>query len=472
MADERIGCQTPSQAFVLPYELTDGARAVEIYNSTGYKAQEWQELLLYDILAFNDDGLWVHTSFGYSLPRRNGKNEVVTIREMYGLMELGEQIMHTAHRTSTTHTAWERLLNRLKKAGAKIVSSYRASGKEHIELENGGKIEFRTRTSKGGLGEGYDLLVIDEAQEYQDDQETALKYVISDSANPQTIFLGTPPTSVSSGTVFLNFRNSVLQGKGQDSAWEEWGVRNRVDLWDKEAWYLANPALGTHLKERAIISEIGKCTNDAKVIDELIQRFGMWFQYNQKSAISEEEWKSYACKELPALEGKLFLGVKYSHNGESVSVAVAVRTADDRVFLEALGCEDKRKGNDWIISLIRQLDLEKVIIDGKNGQDLLAAELKDAKVRKKPILPKVDDIVMANSAFEQARFDGKICHMNQRSLMQSASNCEKRAIGSRGGFGYQSIKEGVDVSLLEAAVLAYWACASTKKSKKKQKVSG
>ena len=95
MAEMRIGCQIPSRSFVLPYEMTDGERAVEIYNSTGYKAREWQELLLYDILALNNEGLWVHTSFDFSLPRRNGINEVVTIREMYGLMELGEQIMHT-----------------------------------------------------------------------------------------------------------------------------------------------------------------------------------------------------------------------------------------------------------------------------------------------------------------------------------------------------------------------------------------
>ena len=472
MAEKKIGCQTPSRSFVLPYEMTDGARAVEIYNSTGFKAQEWQELLLYDILAFNDDGLWVHTSFGFSLPRRNGKNEVVTIREMYGLIELGEQIMHTAHRTSTTHTAWERLLNRLKKCGADIVSSYRASGKEHIELANGGKIEFRTRTSKGGLGEGYDLLVIDEAQEYQDDQETALKYVISDSPNPQTIFLGTPPTAVSSGTVFLNFRNTVLQGKGQNSAWEEWSIPKRVDLWNKEAWYQANPSLGAHLKERAIIDEIGKCTNEAKIIDELIQRFGMWFQYNQKSAISEEEWNSYICKTKPSFVGKLGIGIKYSHDGESVSMAAAVRTSDGQIFVEALGREERRKGNDWIVVLLRQLDAGKIVVDGKNGQDLLVADMKDAGIRKKPVLPKVDDIVLANSAFEQARFDGAVCHMGQKSLRQSAGNCEKRAIGSRGGFGFQSIKEGVDVSIIEAVVLAYWACSSMKKEKKRQKLSG
>ena len=72
-----------------------------------------------------------------------------------------------------------------------------------MEVAGGGIIEFRTRTSKGGLGEGFDLLVIDEAQEYQDDQESALKYVVTDSKNPtRPFFVGTPPTPVSSGTVF------------------------------------------------------------------------------------------------------------------------------------------------------------------------------------------------------------------------------------------------------------------------------
>ena len=68
MAEKRLGCQTPSRSFVLPYELTDGARAVEIYNSTGFKAQEWQELLLYDILALTRGGNWSIVKQKHSLP--------------------------------------------------------------------------------------------------------------------------------------------------------------------------------------------------------------------------------------------------------------------------------------------------------------------------------------------------------------------------------------------------------------------
>lgn len=153
------------------------------------------------VMGLNKDGLWTHTKFGYSLPRRNGKNEIVAIRELWAL-SVGERVLHTAHRTTTSHAAWERLLSLLDKSCIEY-KSIRAIGREYVELEDtGGRVDFRTRSSKGGLGEGFDLLVIDEAQEYTEDQESALKYVVTDSKNPQTIFCGTPPTPISSGTVF------------------------------------------------------------------------------------------------------------------------------------------------------------------------------------------------------------------------------------------------------------------------------
>lgn len=213
---EKLGRQTPTAAVVLPYTTTHGQEAIDLYNTTGRTAQQWQQLLLYDILAENEDGLWVHTKFGYSVPRRNGKNEIAAMRELYGLQR-GENILHTAHRTTTSHAAWERLCSLLDKAKIEY-KSIRASGRESIRLKSGeGRIEFRTRSSKGGLGEGFDLLIIDEAQEYTDDQESALKYVVTDSRDPQTLFCGTPPTPVSSGTVFLKLRNAALQGETQNT---------------------------------------------------------------------------------------------------------------------------------------------------------------------------------------------------------------------------------------------------------------
>lgn len=108
MDEPRKGCQTPTQSVVLPYYESYGEEAIELYQETGRTAQEWQQLLMNDILAVNDEGLWVHTKFGYSVPRRNGKNEIVAIRELQGLTK-GEHILHTAHRTTTSHSAFLRL---------------------------------------------------------------------------------------------------------------------------------------------------------------------------------------------------------------------------------------------------------------------------------------------------------------------------------------------------------------------------
>lgn len=466
MTEQRIGRQTPTRSVILPYTHTHGASAIELYNSTGRTAKEWQELLLYDLLAVNDDGLWVHTKFGYSVPRRNGKNEIITMREMYG-MQQGEHILHTAHRTTTTHAAWERLLDLCTLAGLSIESSYRAFGKEHIVLSNGGKCEFRTRTSKGGLGEGFDLLVIDEAQEYQDDQESALKYVVSDSSNPQTIFTGTPPTPVSSGTVFTKYRAAVLAGETQNSAWAEWSVDKETDPHNVDAWYETNPSLGTVLTERKIADEIGSDN-----VDFNIQRLGLWIRYNQKSAISRSEWESLSAPTLPELKGKLFVGIKYNKDGESVSMSIAVRTTDGNIFVEAIDCQSIRNGNMWIVDFLRSANssIKKVIVDGANGQSLLADDMKEYKL-KSPTLPTVKQIIVANAAFEKALYARTIRHMAQPSLTQAAANCEKRAIGANGGFGYKSIKDGVDISLLDSIILAYWAASESKNTPTKQKIS-
>lgn len=476
MAAPRKGRQTPTSSVTLPYQETNGQDAIDLYESTGRRAQEWQKLLVYHILAENKDGLWMHTKYGYSVPRRNGKNEIAAIRELYGLTH-GERILHTAHRTTTSSSASRRLAALLDAAGyTEIIRPKKEErynrhytytkqlGLERITLlsPGGGVCDFRTRSSKGGLGEGFDLLVIDEAQEYTDDQESALKYVVTDSRNPQTLFCGTPPTPLSSGTVFLKMRSAALQGVMPNTGWVEWSVEHQTDPKDREAWYETNPSLGTILTERAIADEIG---GDA--VDFNIQRLGLWLRYNQKSAISRSEWDALQCAALPALEGKLYAGIKFGKDGKNVALSIAAKTEDGRVFVESVDCRPVRAGRAWLLAFLRKAELAGVVVDGAGGQQLLADDMKDAHL-KAPTLPTVKQIVTANAAFEQAVFAKNVCHMGQPALTQAASNCEKRAIGSGGGFGYRSILEGADIALLDSAILAYWQCSNSKKQRKQR----
>lgn len=458
----KIGNQIPTQSVVLPYSISKYEVAINLYERSKRKALPWQKGLIQHILAVNDEGLWTHTKIGYSLPRRNGKNEIVLQRELYGL-EKGEQILHTAHRVSTSSSAWKKLCKVIADAGYIEDEDYKKLAQKGLEeirfLNTGGNITFRTRTTTGGLGEGFDLLVIDEAQEYTNDQETALKYVVTDSKNPQTLMCGTPPTLVSSGTVFSSFRNKTLEGENKNAMWAEWAVENQSDIYDKELWYLTNPSLGFHLTERAIEDEIGE-----DEIDFNIQRLGLWIKYNQKSAISKVDWEKLKVLSLPNFNSGLHIGIKYGKDGSNVAMSVAVKTLSDRIFVETLDCQSVRNGNAWILNFLEKANasIESIVIDGVSGQNLLAGDMKKLNIRPKPILPKVQEVINANSKWEQAIFQKEICHNDQPSLTEVVTNCQKRQIGSQGGFGYKSIYEDRDISLMDSAILALWACSEIK----------
>lgn len=463
---KRIGSQTPTKSVILPYNKTASDEAINLYEKSQRKAYEWQKYILDAILSINDDDLWVHMKFGFSVPRQNGKNEVVAMRELYGLFE-GERIIHTAHRTNTSKVAFERLVEILEAMGYENqvdFASIKARGNESIDLIGGGRIDFRTRTSLGGLGESFDLLVIDEAQEYTDDQESALKYTIAASPNPQTVLIGTPPTVHSSGTVFTNLRNATLEGSNEDTGWAEWSVEEESDVRDVDLWYQTNPSLGIRLTERTIRSEVGD--DD---LDFNIQRLGLWIKYNQKSVISQNEWEELKIDKLPKLKGKLFVGIKYGHDGTNVAMSIAVKTDTDDIFVESIDCQSIRQGNAWIIAFLKQADVQEIVIDGASGQNILASEMKDLGL-KKPILPTVKEIIVANSTFEQGLFQQTIKHKGQPSLSQVVTNCDKRNIGSSGGFGYRSQIEENDIALMDSMILAHWA-ASSNKPVKKQKIS-
>ena len=471
MTDTRLGRQTPTISVVLPYSESLGAEAVTIYNRSKRKAQPWQELMLEDIMAVNDDGTFRHMKFGWSIPRRNGKSEILIMRAVWGVTH-GRRVLYTAHRATTSSNAWSKCCDRLSEAGYKEGEDYKTTKKYGLEtiewLKDGSSavINFRTRSSKGGLGEGYDDLILDEAQEYTSDQESALKYVVTDSPNPQTLMCGTPPTAVSSGTVFLNYRKNTLSGKNDNAGWAEWSVPTLTDAHDPELWYETNPSLGYILSERTIKDELG---GDDDKVDDNIQRLGLWLTYSQKSAISRKEWEGYIT-EKPVLKTpvRLFFGVKYAKVTANVSLSVAVKTADGKVFIEAVDCRPVRDGNAWIIDYLRSTHAAKVVIDGAGNQDILASEMKDAGVKCKAVLPKLSEVIEANALFEKKLFEGSICHSGQPSLTQAVSNSEHRAIGSSGGYGYSALLEGIDITLLESASLAHWICSTAKEIKKQR----
>jgi len=220
--------------------------------------------------------------------------------------------------------------------------------------------------------------------------------------------------------------------------------------------------MGYQLNERKIRAE-----DKSDELDFNIQRLGYWSKHNLKSEISAPEWEAIKCKEKPAITRRLFIGIKYSKT--YVSVSVAVKTKDGKIFFEAIDCQPIRNGTGWIVSLMQKMAPKAIVIDGSGAQNVLKKDLEDEHV-KGVILPTVKEIIVANAKFEQLFYSQEICHMDQPSLTQVATNCQKRSIGSNGGFGYKALFDQMEIGLLDSSILAIWQC-SEDKGNKKQKIS-
>ena len=476
----RIGSQFPTQTYVLPFERSHGEEAVALYEESGRKAFDWQKLQIENILAVNEDGLWTHQKYGYEVPRQNGKGEILAMRELYGLT-IGENIAHTAHKTSTSHSAFMRLVNILNDAGYVELGrkkkdeeipekSYKATkqyGLEQIFLTGGGMIVFRTRTESGGIGESFDLLVIDEAQEYTEGQRGALMYTIAASQNPQTIYCGTPPTITSKGSIFPNFRRETLAGREYEAGWAEWSTYDEPqDLSDPDLWYATNPSLGLRLRERTIKAELP--TNKESRLDFIIQRLGYWYSYELKSEITEEDWLTLKVKSMPPLQRHLFAGIKFGVDGANTSLSLAVRTDTGKIFVETYNCASQARGFGWMIDFVSRAKPDAIVIDGKGKSNMLIEAFQQESVKSKLVVPTAEEAITAYATFRQAIDTEEVCHNGQPSVTQAISNCEKRMIGTNGAFGFRSIRNGVDISIVESLAFAYWICATTKERKKQR----
>lgn len=466
---ERLGRETPTFTNV-EYKKTKGNEAIKLYKATGQALMKWQERQIKAIMAVQPDGLWQYMKYGISLSRRNGKGEVLAAREFDGIVNLGEKICHTAHRTTTSHDAFNRLFALLKKAGyaehsrkkkempEKSFFASKQYGLEHIEISGGGIIDFRTRTDNGGLGEGFDLLIIDEAQEYTSKQESALSYTVSASPNPQIVMVGTPPTATSNGDVFGRVRKGVRQGTApEEVGWAEWAIEHRTeDVSNVDLWYEYNPSLGQILKERNIRAELSNGVDDFN-----IQRLGLWLEYSQKSVISEAEWTALKVDKMPKLQEKRYIGIKYGIDGRNVAVSIAAKTTDNKIFVETIDCRPIKEGNGWIFDFLHNPKVVKVAIDGANGRSILANAMKEYSFQK-PTLPSVQEIINANAMWDQGIALRQICHRGQPTLTKVVSNCDKRAIGSQGGYGFKSLSEVYDIVVMDSAILAFWLASTAK----------
>lgn len=438
---------------------------------------EWQEDVLEGWLAVKGGvkgGTWAAKSCGLSVPRQNGKSlGVLEARMNYGALALGEQIIYTAHLQKTATETFEdmRAFFEHPKMRKYVKEIKTALGREQIILRNPrskdpdamwGRIKFLARTRNGGRGQHGDLLVFDEAQELTDEQQGSFLPAISASANPQTIYAGTPPDENADGTVFRRIRADALGGQKKSIAWSEWSVDDIGNIADRARWYATNPSLGITLQETTVEGEF-----DQMVPDKFArERLGWWSSAEAKEAehvISAKAWE--ACKtDNPPADGLMACGVKFAADGASVSLAVALKPQEGLPYVEVVSVRSVSEGVSWLASWLakRQAKIAAVAIDGRVGASALTTRLAEVGFPAKAVVsPGAAGASAAVSMFVNAVNEHAVEHFGDEATTKSATLTTRRQLG-RDGFGFEST-EDADSTLIEACCLAFWQVMTTKR---------
>lgn len=460
-----MGTQQPSARIVPQYEDTDGLDARKILFAGGFDLDPWQADVLNDWMAVKGDS-WACRTCGGSVARQNGKTGLIWARASAGMLMYQEQVLYTAHLQKTSTETFEEMASFFDspKLRNHLEDIKTALGREQIILNNGARVKFLARTRNGGRGQHGDLLIFDEAQELDIDSQASFIPAISASTNPQVIYTGTPPDSPSIGLVFRGVRDKALNGKTKTTAWFEFSVPEIGDVTDKDRWALTNPALGRRILETTIEGELEQMPPDTFARE----RLGWWTPVVERKsdyAIDKDAWEACASDELKP-EGKTAYGVKFSADGTLVCLCGAVIGPDGNTRISLIDIKPTGLGVRWLADWLNERygKAACVVIDGRNGVDVLINEIVDTwKAKGSVIKPNSKEVIAAVGMLTNAVNERSLTwYRKQEILNESATTSIKRPFSGGWGFG------GDNSIPIEACALALYGVNTSKRDPSKK----
>lgn len=459
-------------------DTTYGDLAAKLAADYGLEPDVWQRFVLDDWLG-RRGSMWGALTCGLSVPRQNGKNALLEIRELFGMVGLGEKVLHTAHEVKTAQKHFRRLkyffgqqandpAAVFPELNALVQQIRSVNGQEAIFLKNGGSIELVARSKNSGRGFTVDVLVMDEAQEMSEDALEALMPTTSAAplGDPQWIFTGTPPGPNAVGEVYTRVRKEALSDTPGRLTWHEWSVDGSVDLDDRVNWRMTNPALDAQRLQMQVIEG-----ERARFSDEGFarERLGRWpSDLGGSRKWSEDLWSSTQTSEAP-VDGVRSFAVAFSQDGSRLSLAGAVKH-DGGVHAELVGqfqgAVDQGVGPlaDWLAE--RWRDTAQIAILGAAGAALKLA-LKERGVSEKVIhVMTTTEYFASNTMAEDAMRARTVTHpvgSEGDVLDASVAVCDAKKRGQAGQWGWEPTVPGGDETPIEAWCAAHWAARTSKR---------
>lgn len=340
--------------------------AIEVADRYQIGLGDAQRLALQVAMGLRDDGRWAARTFGDNRPRQQGKNNLIEVREITGLTELGEQlILHTAHEFPTANEAFLRMEQTLMNWDAlrALVDRPRyANDEKGFDMLNGGRIRYRSRTK--GAGKGFaecDLVVYDESQEILDAHLRALGPTGLANPNSQKWWAGTG--GLSTAKHWWAVRRRALEHKDGQFGYVEHSAQ-MIELLEDGRIELTNPEDNTDPNVMAIaMPRLGDGLVTLETAMELLEELGaemfglealnLWEPEPDPDGhgpIDPRQWALLAetrddRDEYPQIVSDIRLAFAVSKDARWSTFAVAGRRSDGMIQVEVI---DRRPQDHWV----------------------------------------------------------------------------------------------------------------------------
>lgn len=390
------------------------------------------------------DGKWAAQLAGLSVPRQNGKTQLMLSRALAGALLFDERkIVISAHRQDTATENFSKIMEIVEDdANGWLRARLRpgrdgtrtAMNREQLRFLNGATISFKTRTGPGNRGFSSDCLMLDEGQRLTQQAWASINSTRSAMWNPQLWILGTMPMPEDESEVFMAVRKAALDGISSTTAWLEWGADPTSPDYDPASEYTrwtANPAWNTRLNHEVVQSEYETYSPEIFGIDRLGLPPASMIGSRH---ISAADWTATETT-APPPDGIRSIGVAFSVDGSRVSVAGAVKHAGG-VHVELVGIHSGSTEQgvaalaDWLAA--RWQTLAAIHIAGPDAPVLLAA------LRAKRIPPRAVTQITAGDYFAA-------CSMLVDSIRDAVKVVDERPDGTKvlaGGFTHPKATGG------------------------------
>lgn len=467
-----LGVQEP-RLITVPAGIVSslGAHAVQWTRDVlGINLHPFQQFKLDLMLSQRADGKWAASQVVDIMSRQNSKSLLLMIRELYGIIVLGEkEALHSAHSGDTVRVAYQATVAFLEAAPGRIPrQEYGAIGRERIDFtEAGGTLWFKTRTRSGGRGYTVDgPLVLDEAQELTDEQMQALTPTLAARSmigNPQLFYAGSAGDYQSA--VLARMRRNGIDGATPRMLFLEYSIDDEafmaadpdarlVMLADPVQRAKANPLYGLMISDEFLDDALGRLGAIGFAKEHMC--VGSWpIDDSTDWLIPRARWAALADPNSAPPAGAVALAIGAAWD-RTVSIGVCGARADGRVLAELThyGAGPVVKIVQEVIRL-REAHLPvTIVVDDKGPVDFLIAPLEAAGVVLERI--SVRDVAAATSGLHAAvtESDSGFRHRGQAEVSAALAGARKKDVGD--GWVLDRRRSAADVTPLEVLALARW----------------